>query len=238
MGLFLLLAGASACTHDAGTVAPAKTTDELVTGILTDMGPHVITPYYSDIDAQGKALNAAIKALVAAPTQANLLAAQAEWRTLRQYWEQSEAFLYGPTETDGFDPDIDTWPVNKADFDSLLATSMPFTMESIAGLQPSLKGFHPIEYILFGLGGTRQATALTARQKEFVSAQGRLSARPLQRHGCPLGPCLAAVLWQTPGTGRAGRQPVYNAASRFYYSGKSYGRYLRRGGRGQNRRAV
>ena len=88
----------------------------------------------------------------------------------RKYWEQSEAFLYGPATTFGIDPHIDTWPL---DVEALaLSLSNTAQMQMLEGedgiayagakLGAELLGFHGIEFILFRNGKNRTAAALKA----------------------------------------------------------------------------
>ncbi len=85
-------------------------------------------------------------------------------------WEQSEGFLFGPVDTEGIDPSIDSWPVNVADLDAVLASGDPLTKESIDALEGTLKGFHTIEYLLFGTDGGKTAAELTPRELEYLDA--------------------------------------------------------------------
>ena len=46
--------------------------------------------------------------------------ADASWRLMRKYWEQSEAFLYGPASVHNIDPHIDSWPLDFNAMNALL----------------------------------------------------------------------------------------------------------------------
>lgn len=52
--------------------------------------------------------------------------------------------------------------------DSLLASANTLSLSDIHVLPASLKGFHPIEYLLFGIGGSKTATDITAREKMYL----------------------------------------------------------------------
>ncbi len=78
------------------------------------------------------------------------------WRLMRKYWEQSEAFLYGPAAAHSIDPHIDSWPLDFNAMSALLhdAERMAAIEEeggSYVGdkLGYALKGFHAAEYLLF-----------------------------------------------------------------------------------------
>lgn len=85
-----------------------------------------------------------------------ITAACASWRAMRKYWEQSEAFLYGPAAAHNIDPHIDSWPLDFNAMNALLndQTKMAELEEeggSYVGdkLGYALKGFHAAEYLLF-----------------------------------------------------------------------------------------
>lgn len=137
--------------------------------MLVEVPARVILATYVDLEAKATALNAAVVALNAAVTEPNLLAAKEAWRATRRPWEQSEGFLFGPVETQGIDPSIDSWPVNQADLDAVLASSATLTSAYIDGLEGTLKGFHTIEYLLFGTG-SKTAAQLTTREREYLLA--------------------------------------------------------------------
>jgi putative iron-regulated protein len=63
---------------------------------------------------------------------------------------------------------MDTWPTDYNQMDSLLASSNPLEVSDIQGLTLSLRGYHPIEYIIFGDHGSRKAADITARQKKYM----------------------------------------------------------------------
>ena len=77
----------------------------------------VITTYKSLADESIVLYNALV-ALKKDKTDANVKAAADSWIKARNYWELSEAFLFGPADDFGIDPHIDTWPLAK---DALIA---------------------------------------------------------------------------------------------------------------------
>lgn len=133
------------------------------TDLLANVSSQVILATYVDLEAKADAMSAAVATLQATTTDENLEAARDAWRAARRPWEQSEAFLFGPVETDGIDPSIDSWPVNQADLDAVLSSGTPLTKSYIDGLEGTLKGFHTIEYLLFGSGSGKTAADLTDR---------------------------------------------------------------------------
>ena len=82
--------------------------------------------------------------------------ADASWRLMRKYWEQSEAFLYGPASAHNIDPHIDSWPLDFNAMNALLHDDARMAQIEEEGgayvgdkLGYALKGFHAAEYLLF-----------------------------------------------------------------------------------------
>ena len=138
--------------------------------ILTDFSAQVAVPIYTNLAAKASSLYDDVQSLNTSKSQTDLAKAQADWKGARELYEQSEAHLFGPVATENVDPRIDTWPVNFTDLDQQLASGHAFTPEYIDGLDDALKGFHPIEYLLFGKNGQKQASDLTARELEYLVA--------------------------------------------------------------------
>ncbi len=85
-----------------------------------------------------------------------MVEAGAAWRAMRKYWEQSEAFLYGPAATQSIDPHIDSWPLDFNAMNALLHNQEQMAQIEQEGgayvgdkLGYALKGFHAAEYLLF-----------------------------------------------------------------------------------------
>lgn len=138
--------------------------------ILIHTTDQVIIPTYEDLYAKSTVLVNTLNTLLASQTVANLEASRQAWRDARIPWEQSEGFLYGPVETLGLDPSIDSWPVNQADLDAVLNSSDALTKSYLDGQEGTIKGFHTLEYLLFGADSNKQATDFTPRQFEYLVA--------------------------------------------------------------------
>lgn len=138
--------------------------------VLTDFASTVANPNYQDIQAKASALKDAANTLIATPNDANLLAARNAWKATRAAWEQCEGFLFGPVEDNNYDPTMDDWPVNKIDLDALLASNNALGINDVNALGTTLKGFHAIEYVIFGVGGTKTAAQINAREKVYLAS--------------------------------------------------------------------
>ena len=159
----------NSCKND-DTLPSAIPEDNSTTraAILSDISSHVIAATYAEMSSKAAEFEVQIVQLQGVRTDANLNACRTKWREIRAAWEQSEGFLFGPVATENIDPRIDTWPVNHSDLDSILSTSVVFDDSYIDGLQDALKGFHPIEYLMFGVDGAKAASALTDRELDFL----------------------------------------------------------------------
>lgn len=158
------------CKKDTTTTA-TNTTDfnTLKTTVINDFVNTVALPGYLTLQTKATALNTAIVNLNNNTTEANLTTAKLAWKDIRSTWEQCEGYLFGPVEDNEYDPETDTWPVDYVQMDSLLNSSNALTVSDINNLSVrSLKGYHPIEYVLFGQGGARTAASITIRQKLYV----------------------------------------------------------------------
>ena len=112
--------------------------------------------------------------------------ANVSWRLMRKYWEQSEAFLYGPASAHNIDPHIDSWPLDFNAMNALLNdTARMAQIEEEGGayvggkLGYALKGFHACEFLLFesieqggrAVGtGSPHATNLTHAEAIYLNA--------------------------------------------------------------------
>ena len=138
--------------------------------VLTDFSNKLVNPNYQDIQLKASIMNDAVTALVANTTDANLQTTRTAWKNTRAAWESCEGFLFGPVEDNSYDPDMDDWPVDKTRLDSLLASSNALSVSDITPLETTLKGFHAIEYIIFGVGSTRKAADISARDKVYLTS--------------------------------------------------------------------
>ena len=136
--------------------------------MLNDFANTVVLATYTDLDNKAGELLSAVKALEADTTQGNLEKAQQAWKATRTPWEQSEAFLFGPVDTQGLDPALDSWPVDHVNLQSVLDSGDSLTVDFVTGLEDTQKGFHTIEFLLFREGDQRQASDITDRELEYL----------------------------------------------------------------------
>ncbi|MCB0640078.1 MAG: hypothetical protein KDC44_00490 [Phaeodactylibacter sp.] len=171
MLLLVLAAFASSCGDDE-QVGP--TFD--YSSVLTDVTNKVIVQTYVDLADNAQALVTAVTELQNNTTSDNLTAARNAWIATRLPWEQSEGFLFGPVDTKGIDPALDSWPVNQVDLENVLAGGDALTAGYVSSLEGTLKGFHTIEFLLWDTDGEKTVADFTAREFEYLIATTQVLA--------------------------------------------------------------
>lgn len=156
----------SGCNNDSDV--NSQVDEALNNLILEDFSQHVAQSVYENLETKTSQLYDQVLSLKDNPDDDKLATCQQTWRDARQAWEQSEAFLFGPVATENIDPRIDTWPVNFNDLEAQLASSNEFTESYIDDLEDALKGFHPIEYLLFGGDSDKSAVDFTEREMDYL----------------------------------------------------------------------
>ncbi len=150
----------------------SQTTDtpSTTTEILTAFSNNVVQATYNDLNTQTNLLYSDVLVFESSLSDNDLISCKQVWRDARSAWEQGEGFLIGPVEFNNIDPQIDTWPVDFTKLDSVLNGYSVYTTTYIDSLQDALKGFHAIEYLLFGKNGNKTAAEFTSRELDFLKA--------------------------------------------------------------------
>ncbi len=165
----------SCTTKDDKTEAPNAD----YSGIIENSAD-VILATYSDLAVRSVTLQEKSQVLESDQTTENLDAARAAWVEARAPWEESEGFLFGPVDAEGLDPSIDSWPVNVTDLNNVLNSGNPITAEFLSAQEGTLKGFHTIEFLLWGTSGNKQVGDFSQREFEYLSAASEVLAQNTQ----------------------------------------------------------
>ncbi len=152
--------------------APAAPVDfqTLKREVLTDFSHKVALASYADLRDAASKLQGSVAALESNTNEAHLDQARADWKAMRSIWEQCEGFLFGPVDVNEYDPQMDTWPTDYNQIDSLLASGASLEPGDIAHIAYSLRGYHPLEYLLFGNNGERKPSDLSARELKYLTS--------------------------------------------------------------------
>jgi putative iron-regulated protein len=89
--------------------AHAETSAEAVLETYVEIGGAV----FGDALTAGQALEAAVKALIAAPSDETLTAARDAWKAARVPYAQSEVFRFGNPIVDDWEGKVNAWPLDE-----------------------------------------------------------------------------------------------------------------------------
>ena len=181
----LMASALAAVACDKNSTDPTSAKEETLQKVNEAFVDNTVIPTYRNLADKSLDLQAAIEKLQANPTDANVKAACDLWKSARQYWEWSEAFLFGAASKYYIDPHIDTWPLDKVALENLLDSEkmMADIENTVANLNNGLVGFHGIEYIIFRDGNVRPASAIPAKELLYAAAVAKdlsLSAARLE----------------------------------------------------------
>lgn len=123
---------------------------------------NVVLPTYKSLKDNNEALYNAVIAFQKNPSNDGFQKCADAWIAARQPWESSEAFLFGPVDNKGLDPNMDTWPLDLAGivkvFNNASWADLEYSdnasddeVESAQGL----RGFHTLEYLIYKDGKAR-----------------------------------------------------------------------------------
>ena len=173
----------AACEKDNPTDNGLTENQKKMAATVENYVPNVVYNTYKvladESDKLYQALNSASQKGVESLTQGDIDGICSTFLNARKYWEQSEAFLYGPATTFGIDPHIDTWPLDVEALATTLSNADQMAMlkgdDGIgyagAKLGQELLGFHGIEFIIFREGKNRTVAALQARESDEAFAK-------------------------------------------------------------------
>ena len=171
---------ATSCKKDPKTdPTPAATSyDAQMQAIADQFVNATVVPTYAKLAEASDRLVEAIGKLKAAKTDANVAAACQIFLEAREWWEKSEAFLFGAASDFGIDPHIDSWPLDEDAFRSLM--NSPEMLSALDGeegdvvagerLGATLLGFHGIEYILFENGQPKAVSKISGNDLIYALA--------------------------------------------------------------------
>ena len=161
-------------TNENGLTENQKKMAEVVENYVPNIVYNTYKALADETEKLYNALDAASEKGVQSLSQNDLDLICSTFLNARKYWEQSEAFLYGPATTFGIDPHIDTWPLDVEALATALSNSDQVAMlkgeDGIAyagaKLGQELLGFHGIEFIIFRSGKNRTVSELQARESD------------------------------------------------------------------------
>lgn len=188
MSLFALTI--TSCKEDAKNENEDFTT--IFSDILEDFTDKTVIATYSAMADNAILLKNEVEKLEGTVTNEQVSNAAQAWVNTRQYWERSEAFLFGPAAFNNLDPLLDSWPLDKNQLDQVLADVEADKIEMSAAyvrenLGASLRGFHAVEYLLFRDGNARNGADITPSELIYLKAVAQVLTED----------CIALEAWWT-----------------------------------------
>ena len=118
---------------------------------------------YKSLKEKNDALYNAVIALADNPSNSAFETACDAWITAREPWEKSEAFLFGPVDEMGLDPNMDSWPLDQNAIVQILNSQSWSDLEWSEGddeaaveSAQNVRGFHTLEFLLYKNGEPRK----------------------------------------------------------------------------------
>ena len=131
--------------------------------IVENYVDHVVLPTYALLQERNEALLQAVQELAKSRTNAAFEKACEAWLAAREPWEKSEAFLFGPVDALGLDPNMDSWPLDQdAIVNHLIGGNLNDLLwtdgdeDSKVEAAQNIRGFHTLEFLLFKDGSPRK----------------------------------------------------------------------------------
>ncbi|MDE7377365.1 MAG: hypothetical protein K2N13_00185 [Paraprevotella sp.] len=153
--------GLESCSEDEPAPVQVEDNEVLLQRALTPYVNHTVIPTYRSMADNCMLLSDKCNEMLDKFKENGLTVEDVEeagqyWNQARKYWEQSEAFLYGPAADYSIDPHIDSWPLDQNLLESVLSNpqimanvSTDYIANVLGGY--GVLGFHTVEYFLFEL---------------------------------------------------------------------------------------
>ena len=141
----------------------AINSDAVLDPVVKQYVDGVVVPTYKSLKEKNEALYDAVVALAEHPSNDAFTVACKAWMTAREPWEKSEAFLFGPVDEMGLDPNMDSWPLDQNAIVQILYSQSWSDMEwgpddsdeAVESAQ-NVRGFHTLEFLLYKDGEPRK----------------------------------------------------------------------------------
>ena len=138
-------------------------TDAVLNPVVTQYVDAVVVPTYKSLKEKNDALYNAVIVLADNPSNSAFETACDAWITAREPWEKSEAFLFGPVDEMGLDPNMDSWPLDQNAIVQILNSQSWSDLEwnenddeaAVESAQ-NVRGFHTLEFLLYKNGEPRK----------------------------------------------------------------------------------
>lgn len=167
--------------NDDNEITETNDRDEALTEVISSYTNKTVIATYEAMADNAMALTNAVSSFASEITDEEVYMAAEAWKNTRQYWEKSEAFLFGPAAFNNLDPLLDSWPLDKDQLDQVLEDVELGEVEMSAdyvrnNLGSSLRGFHAVEYLLFRDGAARSGSEITESERVYLESVAQVLA--------------------------------------------------------------
>ncbi len=166
------------CTPENAPILPPTPAE--TQQVNENLANNVILPLIFEVDVKVASLNYYVSQFIADRNTITLDAARSAWRTAHEWWAESQAMFLGPARKSNLSAFVDSFPVVVADIEKVLAENQLINDDLIVGFSGSLKGFHALEYLLFGIDGNKQVSDFTEKEFKYIGAVSREMERLTQ----------------------------------------------------------
>lgn len=138
-----------------------KLDDATKQAIINNFVDNIVIPTYQELAEKNAKLYDAVVAFQQNPSNDGFEACAQAWLAARQPWETSEAFLFGPVDELGLDPNMDSWPLDAEGIKNILQSQKWADITEIGEdgnvteSAQNVRGFHTLEYLIFKDGKAR-----------------------------------------------------------------------------------
>lgn len=138
-----------------------KLDDATKQAIINNFVDNIIVPTYKELSEKNATLYNTVVAFQKNPTNEGFEACAQAWLDARKPWETSEAFLFGPVDELGLDPNMDSWPLDAEGIKNILVSEKWADIEetgddgNVTESAQNVRGFHTLEFLIFKDGKAR-----------------------------------------------------------------------------------
>lgn len=134
-----------------------------------ELGAEIAVPTLDDVAARLVDLRVACETLAVKMNATALQDAQAAWRAARVPWKQADAFGFGPATDLRLTAAMDQ-PIDPSKVEEEVTGTAAISEDAVTGMGANRKGFHALEYLLFGANDAAQLAVLTASPRRVALA--------------------------------------------------------------------
>ena len=142
--------------------APDINQDEKFDPIIKQFVQAVVLPSYAELLDKTTDLYNRVAEFQADPTDNGFITVAQAWLAAHAAFNKTEAYLFGPMNEYGLDPNMDSWPLDKLALNNMILSGKYNGLDWSEGdddytieLAQSVRGFHTLEYLVFHNGMPR-----------------------------------------------------------------------------------